>query len=1023
MADRNVELALTLATEQFTTAVNQASANIERALTGIEQKAGKTGATVDDSLAGAFRNLNIKPVAEIREEIGRLQLSYERLRASGASLQDLKRAKAALNEETKKLNAEMNKGTGFAGGLSNAFGGLRGVLGGLGIAAVGGQFLEANLAAERLQKALLAITGDSGAAASEMAFIRATVDRLGLSLESTAKGYIKFSAATKGTALEGAKTREIFGGVAAAMSKLGLTATDQERAFNALGQMMSKGTVTAEELKGQLGDVLPGAFQIAARAAGLTTAELGKLMEQGGLLAEDFLPAFSEELKKTFGDSQEPVKGLAAEMSRLGNQWKEAATTLGESGGVQILGAAMGGLNAVLMTVAFAINFVVANFVAFGKSLGLVAAAVATMNFDGLGEELNKVGQEAVAQVAKFAKLTGAAYGMEDAADKAGKASGTAAGQVGKLGAAAEGASGAAGRSSAGWLAVVNAYGKATEAAKLYVQNAKATADANNRAAEAAVKLSELTGNEAAQLRAKAEAATTAAAGSLMVADALAAESRTLNEKVNALKAEVAGQKEVSAEKQKAIAEAQQAAQAKQTEAEAARSNAESSRIAAEQAKLTAATYGDQTAQLQNLRAAYEEATARVRELKAAEESGKATAAEVTEATEAQAIASKKYADALRDTAAAADRNLSVQQAGANVMAKGIDLEIMLARTAGDIARAKGDEEGARKANVRILELEIQKKILAARVADVEAQAAAKKAALIEKEAIASGTLTDAKKAEIEALKLAAEAKRLDADIASVAANGAIELADATKKATEASGGLSGSIGGATAAVREHNAAVAETELVYDQWTGKMERVATSSAKMASALAQSSRDMSGNVVEAQGFDKEWAKQFLSGQGLDEKDSQLAAENFFDSKGNAINFEGYGSLAAALKAAADALKSGTGMRDFDLGRNTIGQNVGPGGGFQWVRGENERGFNGLQQLDASNEAKDAIDRMVRERAGRSAQAQPETGSGPSRTIRLELAGPGGSPVNLYADDEASAQALVDTLRRAGMRVGR
>ena len=57
-----------------------------------------------------------------------------------------------------------------------------------------------------------------------------------------------------------------------------LSAYESEGAFKALEQMLSKGKVSAEELRGQLGERIPGAFQIAARAMGMTTSELDKFM-------------------------------------------------------------------------------------------------------------------------------------------------------------------------------------------------------------------------------------------------------------------------------------------------------------------------------------------------------------------------------------------------------------------------------------------------------------------------------------------------------------------------------------------------------------------------------------------------------------------------------------------------------------------------------------------------------------------------------------------------------------------------
>ena len=80
--------------------------------------------------------------------------------------------------------------------------------------------------------------------------------------------------------------------VSKAATTLGLSSSEADGALLAVSQMMSKGTVQAEELRGQLGERLPGAFQIAARAMGVSTSELGKMLEAGQVIAEDFLPQY-----------------------------------------------------------------------------------------------------------------------------------------------------------------------------------------------------------------------------------------------------------------------------------------------------------------------------------------------------------------------------------------------------------------------------------------------------------------------------------------------------------------------------------------------------------------------------------------------------------------------------------------------------------------------------------------------------------------------------------------------------------
>jgi tape measure domain-containing protein len=226
--------------------------------------------------------------------------------------------------------------------VSDQLGGIAGKVGSIGTAiatafgalAVGtlaAQFLEANTQVERFTRAVSQIAGGSEAANRELAYLREVSDRLGLSVADTSGAYLSLLAATRGTALEGAETRRIFEAVAGAMANLGRSSADTEGALLAVQQMISKGKVSAEELRGQLGERLPGAFAIAAKAAGTTTEGLNDLLESGQLLAEDFLPAFARELQSAFGSTQ-PVDGYTAAVNRLKNAFDEALIALGQSG-------------------------------------------------------------------------------------------------------------------------------------------------------------------------------------------------------------------------------------------------------------------------------------------------------------------------------------------------------------------------------------------------------------------------------------------------------------------------------------------------------------------------------------------------------------------------------------------------------------------------------------------------------------------------------------------------------------------
>lgn len=190
---------------------------------------------------------------------------------------------------------------------------------------------DASAQAERLRTMLDFSTGGGGS--REIEYLRGVTQRLGLEFNSTATAYGQFQAASKGTALEGSKARDVFESVAKASAVMGLSADQSSGVLLALQQMISKGTVQAEELRGQLGERLPGAFQVAAKAMGVTTGELGKMLEQGQVVADDFLPKFAVALNKHIGDAAEKAAGrLDASVNRVTSAWDRLKQNAGDSG-------------------------------------------------------------------------------------------------------------------------------------------------------------------------------------------------------------------------------------------------------------------------------------------------------------------------------------------------------------------------------------------------------------------------------------------------------------------------------------------------------------------------------------------------------------------------------------------------------------------------------------------------------------------------------------------------------------------
>lgn len=202
------------------------------------------------------------------------------------------------------------------------------------------------IAVENLTNTLSATSGSAKQAASDLAFLRSEAQRIGINFIDSSREFVKFNVALDAAGMSAQLGRDAFTAVAEAGRRMGLTNQQQASTFLALEQMISKGTVSAQELRLQLGNALPGALQIAARSMGLTTKELQKLVESGNLASTEFLPKFIGQLQKELPATAETLASTSAELARLGNQWQDFKAKVGQSIPVkQGIGFASGALD------------------------------------------------------------------------------------------------------------------------------------------------------------------------------------------------------------------------------------------------------------------------------------------------------------------------------------------------------------------------------------------------------------------------------------------------------------------------------------------------------------------------------------------------------------------------------------------------------------------------------------------------------------------------------------------------------
>lgn len=227
-----------------------------------------------------------------------------------------------------KFGAAASQNIGVVNKSLMALKGMLPVIGAAMIGAFVNSTVEVAVKMERLATGFKAVF--EGDATRQMEFVRTETKRLGLEFTTTADAYKSISAAAKGSAIDNKMVQQVFLGVAEAATSLQLSSDESEGALRALSQMISKGKVQAEELRGQLGERLPGAFQIAARSMGMTTAQLDKFMSDGKLTAELFIPKFAAQMRKEFGGSaKDAAKSFSASSNRFTNLTTEMKVGIG----------------------------------------------------------------------------------------------------------------------------------------------------------------------------------------------------------------------------------------------------------------------------------------------------------------------------------------------------------------------------------------------------------------------------------------------------------------------------------------------------------------------------------------------------------------------------------------------------------------------------------------------------------------------------------------------------------------------
>lgn len=713
-----------------------------------------------------------KRVAELRQELavarGNVSLLTREQRNASTETRRLVAEQARLKQSLREISGESSRAQQSIGLLKD---GARTVAGAFAGIEAGRSFVEANLSIEATERALIQIVGSAEAASQEIDWLRQTTNRLGIETQSASRAYISLAAAAKGTALDGEGARRVFEAVAGSMAKLGKSSADTEGALQAISQMIGKGVVSMEEMRQQLAERLPGAFQATADAMGLSVAELSTMIASGNVLAEDLLPKLAEGLEKAYGTAGK-VDGTISAWNRIKNAINETWQLLGQSGPIQAAAGALEGLGK-------GIRLTSSAFENLGTQIGIAAGAVATFDVSRPIESLKEWRAASVAAGQDIARRHGFAA---EAADKA------AAAEI-KAGENAALAGQIAGAAAVGWNTVINAYGKVTESARIAVGLAEKSAAARAEEAKAALAMANALGTENERRAAAQRSAVTNAEALQALASARQHEADVAQAQVQAMEAVAAAASGESDAKRKAIQEAQQKADALQEETDKANAAALGARQHAAALQTEALALQDNSLRVAELEAAYAAAANQLEIVRINREVGAATAGQVADAEIVAAQAAALYRDALNDQTAALQRKHAAAAQELQLDNLQVKLAIEQQRTILELARARGDEASAARAMNEIRKLEIKLQELSAQAKAAEARALLETVRARRAELEASGELTAAKQAELEAQERSAEIKQVEAQIAAETAKRLKALAHAAEESGNASSG------------------------------------------------------------------------------------------------------------------------------------------------------------------------------------------------------------------------------------------
>jgi len=144
-------------------------------------------------------------------------------------------------------------------------------------------------------------------------------------------------------------TRLMFKGIAKQISVMGLTAEQTGRVMQGFSQIMSKGTLSAEELKQQIGESLPTAMGDAATSMKLSMDEFLKSMGDGLIDGVEFMKIYTNYVNGKYSPSvAKALIKTQGQINLMSNRWSALKRNMADTGFVDVVTKAITRMTAAL---------------------------------------------------------------------------------------------------------------------------------------------------------------------------------------------------------------------------------------------------------------------------------------------------------------------------------------------------------------------------------------------------------------------------------------------------------------------------------------------------------------------------------------------------------------------------------------------------------------------------------------------------------------------------------------------------